>query len=354
MTIKEIEAKIQSSEYDFLRTNPHLGNNIMLLGLGGSHAYGTSTPNSDIDLRGIATRAPRDILTGYDWESTQNRATDTVIYSFDKMISLLAQCNPNTIEILGLKPEHYIHMTPIGEELVANASMFLSKRAVHTFGSYAKSQLRRLENAALITMEQARQEEHILKSIEYASHVFRGNFQFTPEDAIKLFIAPSDREDMDSEIFMDLDLKHYPLRDWLGMWAEMKNIASSYNKIGQRNANAISHDKLGKHQMHLTRLYFMAFDILEDGKIITYREKEHDFLMDIRNGKYLNENMQPTKEFKDVMDELDAKLDRLANTSPLPAKPDMDRINDFVAEVNGGIVYDAQARDILNTLDLSD
>ncbi len=37
---------IQTTEYDFLRTNEHLGDRIMLLGLGGSHAYGTNNEGS--------------------------------------------------------------------------------------------------------------------------------------------------------------------------------------------------------------------------------------------------------------------------------------------------------------------
>ena len=40
MEIKEIREIIKSSEYDFLRNNEHLGNNIILLTVGGSHAYG--------------------------------------------------------------------------------------------------------------------------------------------------------------------------------------------------------------------------------------------------------------------------------------------------------------------------
>lgn len=33
---------IKSKQYDFLRTNEHLGDKIILLGLGGSWAYGTN------------------------------------------------------------------------------------------------------------------------------------------------------------------------------------------------------------------------------------------------------------------------------------------------------------------------
>jgi hypothetical protein len=133
---------------------------------------------------------------------------------------------------------------------------------------------------------------------------------------------------------MDVTLKHYPLRDYCGMWSEMNNIVKTYSKFGKRNKNAIEHGKLAKHMMHLVRLYFMCFDILEKGEVITYREKEHDFLISIRNGYYLDENNQPTKEFYKIVDELEDKLNILSKRTELPDVVDMKKVNDFVAEVN--------------------
>lgn len=40
MTIEQIQVKLKSHEYDFLRTDKRLGNNIIILVLGGSYAYG--------------------------------------------------------------------------------------------------------------------------------------------------------------------------------------------------------------------------------------------------------------------------------------------------------------------------
>lgn len=40
MNIKQIEEKLKTDEYDFLREDRNLGDNIILLTLGGSHAYG--------------------------------------------------------------------------------------------------------------------------------------------------------------------------------------------------------------------------------------------------------------------------------------------------------------------------
>ena len=101
MTIDQIKEKVASSEYDFLRTNEHLGNNIILLTLGGSYAYSTNTESSDLDVRGCALNTKMQILTNENFEQFTNEQTDTTIYSFNKLISLLVNVNPNTIEMLG-------------------------------------------------------------------------------------------------------------------------------------------------------------------------------------------------------------------------------------------------------------
>ena len=73
---------LQTSEYEFLRTNPYLGDHILLLTLGGSRAYGTNLPTSDVDIRGIAS-TPIDTICELkpDFEHVVETNTDTVIYS---------------------------------------------------------------------------------------------------------------------------------------------------------------------------------------------------------------------------------------------------------------------------------
>ena len=338
MTLDQIKEKVNSEEYNFLRKNEHLGNNIILLGLGGSHAYGMDKEDSDLDVRGLALNSKKEILLSTDFEEVVDTPTDTTIYSFNKMITLLTKLNPNTCEILGLEDWQYLYLHPIGKELIDSKDMFLSKLCIQTFGGYANSQLKRMENKAARLVGQAQNEAYILKSINNAQYEFKNRYYPHNNSQIKLYIDDSEHEEFDKEIFINCNLLHYPLRDWAGMWNEMKAIVSSYNKFGTRNSKAVAHDKLGKHCAHLIRLYMMCIDILEKEKVITYRKDEHDLLMSIRNGEWLDNNRQPIPEFYDLVNEYEKRFDYAKQNTSLPDLPDYKRIEEFKMSVNERIV----------------
>ena len=230
-------------------------------------------------------------------------------------------------------------MSSIGQELLDNKKLFLSKRAKYSFGGYAFSQLRRLANKAARTIEQAEREQYILNSITAAAYTWPDKYGcFKTGEGIKLYLDESDQENMDKEIFMDIHLTGYPLRDYKAMWADMKNIVADYDKIGHRNQNAIERGKLGKHMMHLVRLYLMCLDILEKEEIITFRENDISFLMDIRNGKFLDDNSQPIADFYEMVNEYEKRLDYAVKNTSLPDKPNTKKINEFLMSVNERVV----------------
>lgn len=338
MNIKQIKEKVQSRAYDFLRENKNLSSNIILLTLGGSHAYGMDKEGSDLDIRGIALNQKEEILLGTDFEQVVDVDTDTTVYSLNKMIQLLTSNNPNTLEILGCNSEHYLFKSEIGSELLVNRKMFLSKICIHTFGGYAGSQLRRMENKAARLVGQTQNENHILKSIQNAQYDFKNRYYPLNDSSVNLYIDKAVQKGYESEIFIDAHFDHYPLRDWAGMWNEMKAIVSSYNKIGKRNEKAISHDKLGKHMAHLIRLYMMCIDILEKEEIIAYRTEEHDLLMSIRNGEFLDDNRQPTTAFYDLLNEYEKRFEYAKQNTSLPDIPNHKKINEFKMYVNERIV----------------
>jgi len=334
MTIEQIRKLVASKEYDFLRTDPHLGDRIIFLTLGGSYSYGTNTPTSDVDIRGCAMNNASEIVGLSTFEQFVETTTDTTVYAFNKLIHLLLNCNPNTIEMLGCKPEHYIYMTEAGREFIDNRKMFLSKRALHSFGGYANQQLNRLENAlARDHLSQAKKEEHIMRSMENSIKSFESRYTNFEAGSIKLFTDVSQREDLDSEIFADIHLEHFPARQFNSMMNDIHNVLGTYEKLNHRN-----HKKddahLNKHAMHLVRLYLMCIDILEKEEIITYREGDHNLLMSIRNGEYQNDDSTYRPEFFEIVDDLKKRLDYAKENTSLPAHPNMKQVEEFVMSVN--------------------
>lgn len=328
------------SEYDFLRTDEHLGKHIILLGLAGSYSYGTNNENSDIDIRGVMLNRKSDLIGLSDYEQYTDDRTDTVIYTFNKMVSLLLACNPNALELLGLRPENYLYLNEIGQSLLDNTGMFLSKRAIQSFGGYADAQLRRLQNAlARDAYPQSEKEQHIYNSVKNAMYDFMRHYEKFGNGSLKIYVDDSVNPEFEKEIFIDANLVHYPLRDYKNIWNEMNHIVKEYDKLGKRNRKK-DDDHLNKHAMHLVRLFMTAIDILEKGEIRTYREAEQELLLCIRRGDYQKQDGTFSAEFYEIVSDYEKKLEEAARNTRLPDEPDRNRVQQYVMSVNEKVVRD--------------
>lgn len=324
---------LDQKEYFFLREDDRFTNDrLALLTYGGSHAYGTNKEGSDVDLRGIYLPTKKEILSmTYEDKPFTDKITDTVVYPLKQIIELLCNCNPNVLEILGTREEDIFAINDIGRILRENADVFLSQKAYDSFNGYAVSQLRRLQNAiARDSLPQEEKEKHILQSIKRRMDTFEISYKDICDGELNLYIDDSDREGYAQEIYIDINLKNYPLRDLKSMLAEMSDTIKQYGKLNHRN-NKKDEPHLYKHAMHLIRLMMMGIDILEGRGINTYR-KEKDFLLDIRNGKYSFD------EIFEITDEYDNKFKEAKKQTDLPKCIDMDKVNELVAEINLQIV----------------
>lgn len=323
MKSEKIVNLINSEEYNFLRTDKHLKNNIILLTVGGSHAYGTNTETSDVDLRGITLEQKSEVLGLNKFEQFQNQKTDTVIYGLRKAVTLMLNSNPNVIEMLGVNKKHLFMLSNEGQLLIDSVDLFLSKKAAHSFGGYATAQLRRLQSAlARDAYPQAEKEEHILKSVQSHIHHLKANYHSFTKKEIDVYIDKTDREGYEKELYLDIDLKKYPLRDFKNIYSEMHNVVKEYGKLHHRN-NKKTTKGLYKHALHLVRLLLMGTEILKGEGVNTYRE-EREFLLDIRNGKY------SFQEIFEIVDKLEQDFQYATKHTTLPNKPDYKKINDLV------------------------
>lgn len=326
--------QINSQQYNFLKTNKRLGNRIILMGLGGSYAYGTNNENSDIDFRGVTLNLPSDLLGLTEFEQYEDTNTDTVIYSFNKMVKLLLECNPNTIELLGLDDSQYLIKTELGQKLLDNRQLFLSKKAAKSFGGYANAQLRRLQNAiARDSMPQQEKERHIYNSVKNALEDFARKNDMFDKGTIHIYIDKSDNPKLETEIFIDAKYTHLPLRDYENMLGAMNSVVKDYDKIGKRNKKK-DDNHLNKHAMHLIRLFMMAVDILEKGEIKTHRTDDLELLRSIRRGDFQKKDKTFSDEFYAILSNYENRLNIAIKNTILPDNPDMQRVEAFVEYVN--------------------
>ena len=336
---QHLPAPFNNQDYRFMVDNKNLGSRIFYLTLGGSRAYGTNLPGSDYDLRGGYLESPKSFFTlQAQKEEVTDTNTDTCLYGLRKLVKLLAACNPNVIEILGTREQDVIYMSYIGKKLRENAHLFLSKRAFYTFSGYATQQLRRLENAlARDKYTQPEKEAHILKSVEadilaagepfnvYLLDKKQSNKNESQFD-ISLKIRPSNNEEFEQEIFLDGTMKNIPLREYTKLNAQLANTIKNFGNLINRNKKK-DENHLNKHAMHLIRLYYMCLDILKEQEIVTYREKEHDLLMSIRNGEV------PYEKIFSLQKRLEKELNETRINSALPEQPDMEKVNDLLMEI---------------------
>jgi len=336
MNINQIKDKIfNNEEYNFLWDNDKLNNNIILLTLGGSHAYGTSLNSkiSDIDVRGIALNTSKEILTMNCRDKPyEDKPTDSVIYPLSQIVILLSNANPNVIEMLGCEDEHYFILKDEGKLLRNNIEVFLSKRVIQSFGGYSTSQLRRLQNAlARDSYPQVEKEQHMMNSIKRQLIHFQNHYTKFEKSSFNLYTDKSNKEGFEEEIFVDVTLNHYPLRDFNGMTSEMTNVIRDYNKLNNRNKKK-DNASLLKHSLHLIRLLIMGAEILKTKKVNTYRKNERDLLLDIRNGKYSYDQIFM------MVDEYEQKFDYASNNTELPDLPDWDKINELMIDINKKVI----------------
>ena len=181
-------------------------------------------------------------------------------------------------------------------------------------------------------MSQSEREKHILNSVQNAMDDFGHKNINVGHGSVRLYIDKAQTPDMDTEIFVDADYRHLPLRDYNAMLDTLHHVVRDYDKIGHRNHKKDG-NHLCKHAMHLIRLMLTAIDILEKQTIITYRKDDLPLLMSIRNGEYLLDDGTMSPEFYEILGIYEKRFQEAAKKTTLPDEPDMAKVGSFVEHI---------------------
>lgn len=137
--------------------------NTIFLVQSGSHAYGLSTPESDLDYKGFFYPSP-DYVYGFQtceqknagWNDFSDPASglipqlegevDACVYDVRKYIQLALDNNPNILEMLyQSESTHIICDSYVKDNILSNRDLFLSKKVRYSLAGYAYAQIRKIE-----------------------------------------------------------------------------------------------------------------------------------------------------------------------------------------------------------------
>ena len=139
----------------------------------GSRAYGLDGPDSDIDRRGVF-QVPTPSFWHLDKPPTHadGPLPEQFSWELERCCVLALAANPTVLECLWSPIVTLV--TPIGTELLAIRTAFLSRRVARTYGDYAAAQLTKLEGVrAKHGQIRWKQAMHMIRLLMAGVHVLR-------------------------------------------------------------------------------------------------------------------------------------------------------------------------------------
>lgn len=329
----------------------------------GSRAYGTETPESDNDLRGVFI-APRRAFFGLDTpEQVSDAAQDETYYEIGRFVDLLTRNNPNILEMLYAPDDCVRYRHPLMDRI--RPEMVLSKLCRDTFAGYALSQVHRARGlnkkivnpldgprrsvldfchvvsgqgsmplAEWLAERGSRQEDCGLVKIPHMRDVYG---IYLDDAHGSLGYRGVIREDDSTELNLSSIPKGEQPAGWMnfnkdGYKRHCREYREYHEWLALRNearyATNIAHGRNydSKNLMHTFRLLDMAGEIAAEGRI-TVRRPNRDWLMRVRGGEFAYDDLIALAE------ERIAHIDALFAASSLPERPDRAALETALVEI---------------------
>jgi hypothetical protein len=344
----------------------------------GSQAYGTATPTSDIDKKGVYVQ-PTDEVVSFKYQEQVEVGKDECYYEIRRFLQLLQSANPTMLELLYSSEDCVLTTSPAFQLIINNRDKFLTQKCLNSFGGYAVAQIKKAkglnkkmnwekekvarktpidfcyiyeEGKTKPVIQWLKEEKYDQKwcglvaldhfkdcyalYYDHSSHYGEiGNRTYEPlgfhgiqlddSNAMRLSSVP---KYMKPEAIMHYDKDWYTVhcKDFreYNVWLENRNT--------QRYVDIKGHNQQidGKNILHCRRLLDTAIEIATE-HTLKVRRPNAEYLLKIRKGEV------PIQEIIDQAEEDLKGLDALYAKSGLPKDVDSEFVNDLLLEVRKAV-----------------
>ena len=293
----------------------------------GSHLYGTATPESDLDYKGIFMPAKEDLLLGrvaksvnYSTSKDGLRNTkediDIELYSLHYFIKLACDGQTVAMDMLHAPENMIFQKSKIWDAILENKQKFYTKN-LKSFIDYARRQASKYGikgsrvNSALQVLE-------VLKD-EDPSKKMRAVWDRLPRVEHCFDVAPDPNNMRQYQVFG----KSFQESATIGYVIPI--IEKFYNDYGRRAKLAAKNKNIDwKAVSHALRAAYQTKEILTENTI-TFPLKNADFLKRVKRGK-----LDYLSEVGPKLETLMEEVERLALTSNLPDSVDRPFWDQFI------------------------
>jgi hypothetical protein len=307
----------------------------------GSHLYGTSTPESDLDIKGVYIPCADDILLQHVnpmisksreksfGEKNTADDVDEEYYSLQRYLELLSQGQTVALDML-FAPETAMMSEPDPIWLdIQNIAPKLITKGATAFVRYCRQQANKYGikgsrvSAARLVLDVLKQGEEKYGSNEKLSLMHEKLIIIEKDNEFIHFINGK-KSDGDSLIYFEVCNKKTPMTASI---KTARGIAQQLmDEYGQRALAAERNEGVDwKALSHAVRVGHEAIELFESGKI-TFPRPEAEHLLKIKQGKL---------QYSDVAEEIEnllVKVESAATASNLPDTVPPSIIDNFVAK----------------------
>ena len=303
----------------------------------GSHLYGTNTPESDIDYKGVflptideifLNRIPKSINTSTKKSSAIKKNTkddiDCEIYSLHYFIQLACEGQTVALDMLHAPDNMILETSDIWEEIVKNRSRFYTKN-LKAFIGYARKQAAKYGikgsrlNAAkemmdlLASTSEEKRVADVWDKLPLGEHIHI--IEPNPHNIEQVQVC--------GRIIQATSRVKYAL----------EIVKTFYDNYGARAEKAAKNEGIDwKAVSHAIRAAYQLKEILEDGTI-TFPLKEADYVKQVKTGE-LDYQTDVAVRLESLMDEVES----LSLKSDLPEKVDRKFWDEFIINVIGDML----------------
>ncbi|MGD9188043.1 MAG: nucleotidyltransferase domain-containing protein [Desulfobacteraceae bacterium] len=296
----------------------------------GSHLYGTSTINSDVDFKGVFLPTKKEILlnnipkcrsftTGGGMRKNNSDDVDEEIYSLNYFLKLACDGQTVAIDMLHAPDEMLMVSSDIWRKIVEQKKRFYTKN-LNSFVNYARRQ------ASKYGIKGSR-----LNAALQVLSILRSN---NPENKLRDVWELLPRCEYCHDIGVDPNgMRQYQVcgktfQESASIGYVLPIINKFYDDYGHRAKLAAENKNIDwKAISHALRAAIQTKEILMTGTV-SFPLKDAPFLLDVKSGR-----LNYAKEVAPVLESLMDEVEQLVNDSDLPDKVDLEYWDNFICEI---------------------